>query len=291
MVNHDMRPVVHDVIRLTPDIVEVVVKAPRAAARFEPGQFYRLQNFETLAHQVDGTTLAMEGLALTGASVDKAQGLLSLIVMEMGGSSDLCALMKAGDPVILMGPTGSPTEIPEGETVCLAGGGLGNAVLFSIGQACRERGNRVVYFAGYKKLIDRYKVERIEAAADVVVWCSDEAPGFAPGRPQDRSFTGNIVEAMRAYAAGELGPVEIQLSDVDRIVAIGVGPHDARGGGGAAYGFGGVPEAGTCGGRVDQQPDAMHDEGNLRPVPPDAPRSGDGGGVGRVLLLQPGSGA
>ena len=59
----------------------------------------------------------MEGLALTGASVDKAQGLLSLIVMEMGGSSDLCALLKAGDPVILMGPTGSPTEIPEDETV------------------------------------------------------------------------------------------------------------------------------------------------------------------------------
>lgn len=221
MVNHDMRPIVHDIVRLTPDIVEVVVKAPRAAARFQPGQFYRLQNFETLAHQVDGTTLAMEGLALTGASVDKEQGLLSLIVMEMGGSSDLCALLKAGDPVILMGPTGSPTEIPEGETVCLAGGGLGNAVLFSIGQACRERGNRVVYFAGYKKLIDRYKVARLEAAADIVVWCSDEAPGFTPGRFQDRSFTGNIVEAMRAYAAGELGPVEIPLGDVDRIVAIG----------------------------------------------------------------------
>jgi hypothetical protein len=55
-----------------------------------------------------------------------------------------------------------------------------------------------IFWHWYKKLIDRYKVERIEAAADVVVWCSDEAPGFAPGRPQDRSFTGNIVEAMRA---------------------------------------------------------------------------------------------
>ena len=67
------------------------MKAPRAAARFEPGQFYRLQNFETLAHQVDGTTLAMEGLALTGASVDRRRGCCRLIVMEMGGSSDLCA--------------------------------------------------------------------------------------------------------------------------------------------------------------------------------------------------------
>lgn len=221
MANHDLRATVHHVVRLTPDIVEVVVKAPRAAGRFRPGQFYRLQNFETLAHQVDGTTLAMEGLALTGASVDRQQGLLSTIVLEMGGSSDLCALLKAGDPVVLMGPTGTATEIPEGETVCLVGGGLGNAVLFSIGQACRARGNRVVYFAGYKKLADRYKVDQIEAAADLVVWCSDEAPGFEPGRPGDRRFVGNIVRAMQAYADGELGEAAIPLDQVDRIVAIG----------------------------------------------------------------------
>ncbi len=54
-------------------------------------------------------------------------------------------------------------------------------------------------------MIDRYKVADIEAAADVVVWCCDEAPGFAPARPQDRAFVGNIVEAMRAYASGALG--------------------------------------------------------------------------------------
>ena len=59
----------------------------------------------------------------------------------MGGSSDLCALLKPGEPVILMGPTGTPTETPAGETVLLAGGGLGNAVLFSIGQALPRRGS------------------------------------------------------------------------------------------------------------------------------------------------------
>lgn len=219
--NAELRPVVKEVVRLTPSIVEVVVKAPAAARRFEPGQFYRLQNFETLAQRTAGTTLAMEGLALTGAWVDKARGLLSMIVLEMGGSSDLCALLKPGEPVVVMGPTGTPTEIPEGETVCLVGGGLGNAVLFSIGQACRARGNRVVYFAGYKRIEDRYKTDQIEAAADRVVWCCDEAPGFVPGRPGDRAFVGNIVEAMRAYAEGRLGPAEIPLSAVDRIVAIG----------------------------------------------------------------------
>jgi NADPH-dependent glutamate synthase beta subunit-like oxidoreductase/NAD(P)H-flavin reductase len=224
--NRELRAVVQDVIRLTPNIVEVVVQAPMAARAFEPGMFYRLQNYETLAPRVNGTTLAMEGLALTGASVDREKGLLSTIVLEVGGSSDLCALLEPGEPVILMGPTGTPTETPSRETVLLVGGGLGNAVLFSIGQQLRASGSRTIYFAGYKKMIDRYKVEEIEKAADVVVWCCDEAPGFTPDRVQDKAFVGNIVEAMAAYGRGDLDEPEIPLSTmplntVDRLVVIG----------------------------------------------------------------------
>jgi len=212
---------VERVERLTPTIVEVVVRAPLAARKFQPGQFYRLQNFETLAPVVDGTRLQMEGLALTGAWVDRDRGLVSTIVLEMGGSSDLCALLKPGEPVILMGPTGAPTEIAGGETVVLCGGGLGNAVLFSIGQAFRAAGSKVLYFAGYKKVIDRYKVGEIENAADVVVWCCDEQPGFQPRRPQDRAFVGNIVQAMEWYASGRLGGQALSMRDADRLIAIG----------------------------------------------------------------------
>jgi NADPH-dependent glutamate synthase beta subunit-like oxidoreductase/NAD(P)H-flavin reductase len=219
--NDELRAVVKDVIRLTPTIVEVVVRAPMAARAFQPGEFYRLQNYETLAARVNGTTLAMEGLALTGASVDREKGLLSTIVLEVGGSSDLCTLLKPGEPVILMGPTGTPTETPSRETVLLVGGGLGNAVLFSIGQQLRASRSRTIYFAGYKKLIDRYKVEEIEKAADIVVWCCDEAPGFTPDRVQDKAFVGNIVEAMAAYARGDLDEPEISFSKVDRLVVIG----------------------------------------------------------------------
>jgi NADPH-dependent glutamate synthase beta subunit-like oxidoreductase/NAD(P)H-flavin reductase len=219
--NSELRPTVHEVVKLTPRIIEVIVKAPTAARKFQPGQFYRLQNYESNAAQVDATRLAMEGLALTGAWVDRERGLVSTIVLEMGGSSDLCALLEPGEPVVLMGPTGSPTEITSRETVVLVGGGLGNAVLFSIGSALRAAGSRVLYFAGYKQIVDRYKVADIEAAADVVVWCCDEAPGFAPTRPQDRTYVGNIVRAMQAYAAGELGEQSMPLSAADRVVVIG----------------------------------------------------------------------
>ena len=73
--------------------------APRAARNFQPGQFYRLQNYEVLAPLVDNTRMQMESLAVTGAWVDKALGLISTIVLEMGGSSDLCAHLQPGEPV------------------------------------------------------------------------------------------------------------------------------------------------------------------------------------------------
>ena len=103
----------------------------------------------------------------------------------------------------------------------MVGGGLGNAVLFSLGQSFRAKGSRVVYFAGYKKRIDRYKVAEIESAADQVIWCCDEAPGFVPSRQGDRSFVGNIVDAIAAYGRGDLGSNEVPLNEVDRIIAVG----------------------------------------------------------------------
>ena len=219
----EWRATVVRVERLTPTIVEVVVRAPAAARHFEPGQFFRLQNYEALAKLAGTHTsrLLMEGLALTGAWVDKAQGLLSLIVLEMGGSSRLCMSLKPGEPVVVMGPTGTPTETPPGESVVLAGGGLGNAVLFSIGRAMREQGSRVLYFAAYRKREDIYKIDEIEAAADQIVWSVDTGDLPDPRRPQDRAFQGNVVQAMGAFARGELGETLVPLPECQRIIAIG----------------------------------------------------------------------
>jgi NAD(P)H-flavin reductase len=209
---------VHAVNRLTPTIVEVVVRAPFAAQHFEPGQFFRLQNFEANAPRLGGTALTMEGIALTGASTDPERGLLSLIVLELGGSSRLVARLQPGEEVVVMGPTGAPTEIPKNETVLLAGGGLGNAVLFSIARALKENGCSVVYFAGYKKADDVFKRDEIEAGTDQVIWSVDAGEPIAPRRPQDRGFTGNIIQSMLHYAQN--GP-EIDLQKVERVIAIG----------------------------------------------------------------------
>jgi NADPH-dependent glutamate synthase beta subunit-like oxidoreductase/NAD(P)H-flavin reductase len=232
----DLLAQVVEVRRLTPTIVEVVVHAPAAARHFQPGQFYRLQNYEVNAKwlAVHGlrtpdsgprtsldTRLVMEGIALTGAWVDRERGLLSLITLELGVSSRLCAYLQPGEPVVVMGPTGAPTEIPRRQGVLLAGGGLGNAVLFSIARALKDNGNRVIYFAAYKRGEDLFKREEIEAATDQVIWSTDTGDTIEPHRPQDAHFRGNIVQAMLAYSRGTLGRRLVPLDSVDRVIAIG----------------------------------------------------------------------
>jgi NADPH-dependent glutamate synthase beta subunit-like oxidoreductase/NAD(P)H-flavin reductase len=223
--DQELKATVEQVNILTPTIIEVIVKAPLFAKKFHPGQFYRLQNYEVDSRRIDDTTLMMEGLALTGAWVDAEKGLLSLIVLEMWGSSRLCRFLKKGERVIVMGPTGSPTHIPKGEKVLLAGGGLGNAVLFSIAKAMKKNGNKVIYFAGYKNTHDLFKRDEVEESTDQVVWANDFGETIKPRRPQDRSITANIVQAMLAYAKGELekngNKPMFDLKQINRIIAIG----------------------------------------------------------------------
>ena len=64
----------------------------------------------------------------------------------------------------------------------------------------------MIYFAGYRTPTDLFKRHEIEKACDVVVWSTDRGAEHRsrPGR-KIRTFLGNIVEAMQAYASGQLG--------------------------------------------------------------------------------------
>ena len=159
----------------------------------------------------------MEGIALTGAWTDPDRGLLSLIILEMGGSSRLCAHLRPGEPVVVMGPTGTPTEIPHNETILLAGGGLGNAVLFSIAKALKDAGCRVVYFAGYKKKADVFKRDEIELGTDQVIWSVDAGEGIEPRRVQDRTIYPTLAASAARDRSFPPGLSRVRKSEIDEL--------------------------------------------------------------------------
>jgi NADPH-dependent glutamate synthase beta subunit-like oxidoreductase/NAD(P)H-flavin reductase len=213
---------VESVKRLTPSVVELTVRAPMAARRFKAGQFFRLQNFETRSPLVDGTRLQTESLAMTGARVDPDKGTVSLIVIERGASSRLVAMLRPGDPVVLMGPTGVRATIPHGnETILFIGGRHGAAHLQSTGRALRENGNRVLFVGCFDTARDVFCQDDIEAAADAVLWITAEGPPVKPRRAQDRAVTAPVLDGISRYAAGELGEIPIRLQDVTRTQVVG----------------------------------------------------------------------
>ncbi len=218
--------VVQKVRRLAPDVIELHIRAPLAAQKFRPGQFFRLQNYETLAPAIDGTRLQTEALALSGARADADFGEVSLIVVEQGASAKLCAALKPGTPVALMGPTGVRMKIPDGgETVMIVADRLGIAHLLATGAAMRARGNRVLCFALFKRADAVFLRAEIEQAADTIVWCTEEGSPLTPQRTCDRAAHGGIVESIRQYAEGglETAIVEppIPLTQVDRLIIVG----------------------------------------------------------------------
>lgn len=219
--DQELKATIYAINRLAPNIIEIIVKAPLACKNFKAGQFYRLQNFAAKAKTLNNKKLIIENIALTGAATNQAEGTISLITLEMGGSSNLCKYLNIGEEVVLMGPTGTATEIYANKNILLIGGGLGNAVLFSIGKAFRQAGSKVLYFAGYKKSSDRYKIAEIEAASDVTIWACDEQDEFQANRVNDKIFHGNIIAALEAYASGKLGANKIKLESIDHILAIG----------------------------------------------------------------------
>jgi NADPH-dependent glutamate synthase beta subunit-like oxidoreductase/NAD(P)H-flavin reductase len=161
--------------RKTKDIIEITIRAPLAAKHFKSGQFYRLQNFETLAPRLDHTLLQMEPIALVTAECDKKKGELTFIVSENSASAKLCATLKPNDPVSLMGPTGVRAKISaEHEVVLIIGDQSSFSFVRNYGANLRAMGNRVIYVCQVNHKDDVYCQEQLENASDVIVWQTNE---------------------------------------------------------------------------------------------------------------------
>ena len=206
-----------------PAVTELWVHAPLAARNFKPGQFFRLQTFETASAVQSGTRLQIPLLTVSGAGVEGDA--IRLMVLQWGTGPRLVGRLKPGDPLVLMGPAGAPTDIPQGQTILIVAGRWGAAVMLDIGPALRAAGNRVLYVAAFAQASELDNQNELEAAADQIVWCTASGPQIAVRRPQDCATTAaDIVALLQSYGDGAIGPMAgaaIALREVDRLMIMG----------------------------------------------------------------------
>ncbi|MEA1890746.1 MAG: FAD-dependent oxidoreductase [Pseudomonadota bacterium] len=207
-----------------PAVVEIWVRAPMAAKNFQPGQFFRLQTFEKYSRVVAGTRLQIPLQTVSGAGVEG--DCVRLLLLRFGANARIAEQLKPGDPLVLMGPTGSPAELGHQRTVLVIAGAWGAAVMIDLGRALRAAGNRVLFFASFRCQDDIYFKDELEQCADQIVWASTSEALIECRRPQDSSIQqANIIQLIKDYDNGSISTDNteklIKLSDVDEIMIMG----------------------------------------------------------------------
>ena len=214
-INQDFLVKIEKINRLSDHVIEVFVKAPLLANQTEIGHIFRLQNYHKLAQKNNGNLLAMEGVALTALDVDRVNGVISAIVVEARGSTNLIKNFKVGEPCIFMGPSGKPTEIAKNETVLLIGGGRGNQPLTTIAKIYQQNNCRVIFIAGYRKNSFVVRQELMEKYCDKMIFAIDEEePNLILNNKNSLQIKGSAIDAIKDY-------FNKNPQKIDRIFTIG----------------------------------------------------------------------
>ncbi|MDH3693967.1 MAG: pyridine nucleotide-disulfide oxidoreductase, partial [Gammaproteobacteria bacterium] len=207
-----------------PMVVELLVKAPLAAQNFKPGQFFRLQMYESLSPVVNGTRLQVPLQTISGAGVNG--DMVRLVLLRWGINAKLVSRLKAGDKVVLMGPTGAPTPVESNKTILVVASSWGAAVMLGLGPALRAAGCRVLYIATYANEKELYYKDELENTADEIVWNVASGSPIPASRDQDLSTTNpNVIDLIKQYHARSLDGhnenAKIKLEDVDEVLVMG----------------------------------------------------------------------
>jgi len=207
-----------------PMVVELLVKAPLAAKNFKPGQFFRLQMYESLSPVINGTRLQVPLQTISGAGVDGDK--VRLVLLRWGFNAKLVSRLKPGDKVVLMGPTGAPTPVESNKTILVVASSWGAAVMLGLGPALRAAGCRVLYVATYANEKELYYKEELENTADEILWNVASGSPIPASREQDLSTANpDIINLIKQYRAGTLdgqnGRPSIKLEEVDEVLVMG----------------------------------------------------------------------
>ncbi len=176
------------------------MRAPAAARNFEPGQFYPPPELRGAgARASTASPLLIEPLRADGRLGRPGQG---PPVDDRPRDRRLVAPLR--DPEARrarrssMGPTGTPTEIPANSTVhARRRRPRKRRPLLHRPEGLRDRGNRVIYFAGYKKAEDFYKRDEHRGGRRRASICSVDRGEAIPARRAPRTAASSATSSRR----------------------------------------------------------------------------------------------
>jgi ferredoxin--NADP+ reductase len=140
------------------------IDAPRLVAKAKAGQFVILRKDEL-----------GERVPMSIGGLDKKNGILTVVIQEVGKTSGSMNQMKTGDYFAdVVGPLGIPSHVEKfGHCVCI-GGGVGIPPIYPIAQALREAGNKVTTIIGARSKNLLIFEQELGSASDRLLISTDD---------------------------------------------------------------------------------------------------------------------
>jgi ferredoxin/flavodoxin---NADP+ reductase len=181
---------------LTPVTKMFRIEAPLIAAAAKPGQFVIIRVRE-----------GGERIPLTIADFDKATGILTIVVQEVGATTRRLGAHEVGSEILdIVGPLGNPTIIPPGGHVVGVGGGFGAAALIALMRELTARGDNTTIINGARNKDLLILVDELRKVCKNLELCTDDG---------SVGFKGFVTERLKQMIAG--GPP----GKPDHVIAIG----------------------------------------------------------------------
>ena len=125
-------------VELCPKVCRFRIEAPRLVRKAVAGQFVILRQ-----HDLG------ERIPMSIGGLDKENGILTVVIQEVGKTSASMNRMQAGDYFLdVVGPLGLPSHVEKFGRCILLGGGVGIPPIYPIAQALKDAGNRVETIIG-----------------------------------------------------------------------------------------------------------------------------------------------
>ena len=179
---------------LNPTVTRMVVEAPLAARRAQPGQFVILRVDEK-----------GERIPLTIAGYDREKGTVTIIFQLAGASTMALDRLEEGDFIQdFVGPLGTPSHTEGLHKVAVVGGGVGCAIALPVARKLHRQGAEVHAIVGFRNKDLVILEEEFRAASQKFILMTDDGSAGEKGL-----VTAALEELIQA---GE---------DYDQVIAIG----------------------------------------------------------------------
>jgi len=149
---------------LVPRVHLYRIEAPTVARKAQAGQFIMIRLDER-----------GERIPLTIADWDRDEGSVTVVVMEVGTTTQRLAELGTGDVVQdFVGPLGLPTHVAKMHHVVCVAGGFAVATIYPIAREMKRLGNRVTCILGARSKDLLFWEERLKTVSDELIVTTDD---------------------------------------------------------------------------------------------------------------------